>query len=161
MTAPDNCVIRAAALADLDSVHALEQTCFAADTRADAQSRRSLRYLITQARADFMLALDAGRVVADVIVLYRNNSGIARLYSIAVDEAARGRGLAGVLLGEAEAAARRRGCRALRAEARLSNRASRALFARAGYRESARLPGYYSGNDGTYEDGIRLEKILT
>ena len=154
----DDAVIRPATLADLDGVHALEQACF--DT--DAQSRRSLRYLISRARSDFLIVLAAGHVVADVVVLYRRNAGVARLYSIAVGDAARGRGLGVTLLGEAEIAAMGRGCHALRAEARQANVASRALFARAGYRERERLPGYYPARAGetAREDGIRLEKLL-
>lgn len=53
---------------------------------------------------------------------------MARLYSIAVGGAARGRGIAAVLLSAGEARARSRGCTMMRAEARESNRASWALF---------------------------------
>ena len=48
----------------------------------------------------------------------------------------------------------------MRAEARLSNGASRGLFADAGYREIARLVDYYPGSNGGHEDGVRLEKQL-
>ena len=157
MAAHDDCVIRPAALADLDGVHALEKACF----DIDAQSRRSLRYLASRAQADFLVALDGACIVADAVVLYRRNSGVARLYSIAVGASARGRGVASALLRECETGAQRRGCRAMRAEARLSNLASRGLFQRAGYRENASLPSYYAGRDGRREDGVRLEKPLT
>jgi ribosomal protein S18 acetylase RimI-like enzyme len=149
--------IRTADLADLDAVEALEEACF----ELDGQSRRSLRHLIARAQADFLLALLADQIVADVIVLYRRGTTMARLYSIAVGEAARGRGVARALLDAGEARARNRGCRGLRAEVRRSNASSRALFARAGYRECEALPGYYPGRDGSREDGIRLEKIFT
>lgn len=158
MTAAGECIIRRATPADLDGVQALEQACFGVGGDSDAQSRRSLAYLIVRARSDFLVALEADRILADVIVLYRRNSAIARLYSIAVADVARGRGLASGLLSEAEVEALGRGCQALRAEARISNRASRLLFARAGYHERERLPDYYPSRYGAREDGVRLEK---
>ena len=149
-------IIRAADLDDLAGVYALEQACFV----LDGQSRRSLRHLIARAHGDFLVAVVDEAVVADVIVLYRRGSRVARLYSIAVGPAARGRGMARRLLERAQAQAVARGCGFMRAEARLSNGASRGLFADAGYREIARLVDYYPGSNGGHEDGVRLEKQL-
>lgn len=142
--------IRAAGGQDLDAIHELETRCFS----LDAQSRRSLRYLLTRANAAAWVAEDGDAVVAYALLLFRRGTRSARLYSIAVDAAARGGGAARTLLSTAENEAWTRGCRRVRAEVRRSNRASRALFAGAGYREIAVLPGYYPGG----EDGIRLQK---
>ena len=149
--------IRAARAADLDAVAALEAACFT----CDAQSRRSLRHLLTRAHADFLVCVLDVAIVADVVVLYRRASRVARLYSIAVSDAARGRGIAAALLAAAEARALVQGCTLMRAEARASNHASRALFARAGYRETTPLCDYYQGPGARREDGVRLEKILS
>ena len=59
--------IRAARAADLDAVAALEAACFT----CDAQSRRSLRHLLTRAHADFLVCVLDAAIVADVVVLYR------------------------------------------------------------------------------------------
>ncbi len=155
MNTPDALPIRRATIADLNAVDALERSCF---TR-DAQSRRSLRYLLCQAHADIWLA-GAVRPLGYVCVLYRMNSGVARVYSVAVSAQAQGRGVGAALLGAAECAVRRRGCHTLRAEVRQGNAASRGLFRASGYREYARLPGYYANGAVGAEDGLRLQKRL-
>jgi ribosomal protein S18 acetylase RimI-like enzyme len=144
--------IRAAGENDLDAIRRLEMRCF---TR-DAQSHRSLRYLLTRAHAAVWVAQRGGAIVAYAALLFRRGARSARLYSIAVDPEARGAGAARALLTAAEEEALARGCRRLRAEARKSNTASRQLFAAAGYREMAVLPAYYPGG----ESGIRLQKDL-
>lgn len=154
MSRADAWTIRRAGAADLDAVEALERACFT----LDAQSRRSLRYLLMRAHADVLLAVEAdGTLLGDAVVLYRRGARVARLYSIATSRAARGRGVGTHLLAAGEAAAREKGCRALRAEVRVSNAASRGLFGRTGYREIGPLPAYYPGG----EDGLRLEKPLS
>jgi len=75
---------------------------------------------------------------------------------VVVAPAARGRGLARRLVAVAEAQARRLGSDAVALEVRADNRAARALYARLGYVEVARLPEYYE--DGAA--GLRLVKRL-
>ncbi|WP_353250792.1 GNAT family N-acetyltransferase [Salinisphaera sp. T31B1] len=144
--------VRRALGRDLDAIEALERACFT----IDAQSRRSLAYLLGRANSAVFLAEADSVVLGDVIVLYRRSSLVARVYSIAVAVPARGRGVARALLSAAEEDARARGCRTMHAEARTGNLASRALFTTNGYDTGARLAAYYP--DG--EDGIRLFKRL-
>ncbi|MDA3921855.1 MAG: N-acetyltransferase [Salinisphaera sp.] len=144
--------IRTAMPIDIDALLALERECF----EVDAQSRNSLAYLLSRANADTYVIGDGEVILAYVMLLYRRNSRVARVYSIAVAATARGQGLAARLLIHAETSAGARGATIIRAEARQSNRGSRALFAAAGYREIGALPGYYAGG----EDGVRLEKSL-
>lgn len=147
-------LIRDADRGDLDALTGLEQACFA----HDAQSRRSLSWLVRRANARFRVVEDttASGILAYALTLYRRGSTVARLYSIAVAPAGRGQGLAARLLEDAEVIARTGGQRTMRAEARVSNRASRGLFAAHGFRETQRLADYYPGP----EDGVRLEKHL-
>lgn len=148
--------VRLADIVDLDAVEALERDCFS----LDAQSRRSLLYLLTRAHGQTWLAEQDGVLLGDVIVLYRKRSDVARIYSIAVAAAARGRGVAAALLARSEAAARHAGRTIMQAEVRVSNSASRGLFAAHGYAEIATLGAYYSASGGGHEDGLKLEKRL-
>jgi [ribosomal protein S18]-alanine N-acetyltransferase len=90
------------------------------------------------------------------LVFLRRGSTLARLYSIAVDPAARGRGLGHVLLADAERAARAGGADRLRLEVRVENTAAIALYLARGYEEFARYIGYY--DDGS--DALRFERRL-
>jgi ribosomal protein S18 acetylase RimI-like enzyme len=62
----------------------------------------------------------------------------------------------GALLEAAEAAARRRRCRAMRLEVRADNAAAIRLYERHGYRRLSRLEGFYE--DGT--DGWKYAREL-
>lgn len=150
---PDLPFIRPVEPADLDAIVALERRCF----DRDAQTRRSLRYLLTQANAINLAGQCDGRLAGYLTLLLRRGARAARVYSIAVDPSARGRGMAGRLLGTAETHAIRRGCNRMVCEVRASNRASLALFTGCGYQRNRDLPAYYPGG----EDGVRLEKRLT
>lgn len=148
--------IRRAVPADLDALMALERACF----DRDAQSRRSMVHLVGRAHGEVRVVDDDGGIVADLVLLYRRGTRVARIYSIAVDPAARGRGLARRLIEDAEQCAQTAGCRRISAEARISNRASRLLFASCGFREAGRIADYYEGEHGAHEDGLRLVKPL-
>lgn len=144
--------IRPATEADLAALVALEQQAFRGDRMSRAQYRRHLR----SAGASVLVATAAGDLLGSALVFFRRGSTLARLYSIATAPAARGRGLGARLLAAAEAAARARGCRALRLEVRVDNPAAIGLYERAGYRRIGAYAGYY--DDGA--DAWRYEKPL-
>jgi ribosomal protein S18 acetylase RimI-like enzyme len=97
-----------------------------------------------------------GAVVGYHLVLVREGSAVARLYSIAVAEASRGTGLGRRLLADAEAVAIRAGQRLLRLEVREENLSAIRLYEGRGYRRIGRYPRYYA--DGV--DALRYEKAL-
>lgn len=144
--------IRPATEADLAALVALEQQAFRGDRMSRAQYRRHLR----SAGASVLVATAAGDLLGSALVFFRRGSTLARLYSIATAPAARGRGLGARLLAAAEAAARARGCRALRLEVRVDNPAAIGLYERAGYRRIGAYADYY--DDGA--DAWRYEKPL-
>lgn len=144
--------VRKAATGDLDALVALERATFASDRITRAQWRRH----IASDSACVLVAGVPGRVDGAAVVFQRRNSHRARLYSLAVAEAARGTGLAKALLAAIEAEARRRGCNDLYLEVRTDNEAAIALYEQQGYRRAARLPAYYE--DGA--DGWRYTRIL-
>lgn len=97
-----------------------------------------------------MLAERDGVVIGSANALLRRSSRVVRLYTLAVDPAARGLGLAGRLVVELLAACPPR-CRVFSLEVRADNPA-RALYERWGLRVVGDLPGYY--RDGAA--GVRM-----
>jgi len=145
-------VIRRAAARDLDALVDLENESF----RGDRLSRRSLARAVAGDRSLVLVDADRAFVRGYALVSFREGSAVARLYSIAVDRRARGRGVGRGLLDAAERAAARGGRSVMRLEVRKDNRPSLGLFRDAGYAEFARTVGYY-------EDGmtaLRFEKAL-
>ena len=150
---------------DLDALVALEHALFdsqffAGHLIARASFRRLLAspgatFLVAEARKQIGAQIGA-QVGAYVLVLYRANSGAARIYSIGVAARFRRRGLARSLVAAAEKDAVRRGRKAMRLEVRADDRGIIALYESSGYRRIGRAPGYYNGR----VDALRLEKVL-
>ena len=123
----------------------------------DRFNARQFRYLLTRARATFLVAASDGQPLGYAVSLYRADTTRARLYGIAVAESARGRGVATALVDGIAAAARKRGCTALSLEVRADNAVAQRLYRKLGFVASGVLPGYY-------EDGaaaIRMHRKLT
>jgi ribosomal protein S18 acetylase RimI-like enzyme len=123
---------------------------------SDRMSLRSVRRFLKSPQARIWVAELNGAVVANLILLLRGNSRVARVYSLVVGPRARGRGFAQRLVRAAETEARRLRLHAIKLEVRADNAAARALYAKLGYVESRSLPGYY--DDGA--DGLELRKDL-
>ncbi len=144
--------LRAAAPADLDALVALETEAF----EADRISRRSFRRLLESPTASFVVAEDGGRMAGYALILTRASTALARLYSLAVSPASRGRGIAAKLLAAAEEVAYDRGAIALRLEVRADNAGAIRLYERAGYRQFGAYMHYYED----FADALRYEKLL-
>ena len=144
--------IRPATIADLDALVALERRAFT----TDHLSPRQYRHHLHSPTAIVLTAADGSGLLGKAVVFLRARSDIARLYSIAVADAARGRGLGEALLAAAEDAAREHACARMRLEVRQDNSAAIRLYERLGYRRFAARRGYYE--DGA--DAWRYEKAL-
>lgn len=140
--------LRDATPADLPALLALE-----ARFPGDRVSARQFLHHMRSHSARLRVADDASGYA---LVFLRRGSTLARLYSIAVDPAARGRGLGHALLADAERAARGAGADRLRLEVRVDNPAAIALYLSRGYEEFGRHVDYY--DDGT--DALRFERRL-
>lgn len=151
--------IRQAIPADLRALVALERRAFT----TDHLSPRQYRHHLTNPRALVLAAVDAGGLLGKAVVFFRKGSDSARLYSIAVDDAARGRGIAKALLRAAERGARVRGCARLRLEVNQLNAGAIALYEKLGYRRFGAYAGFYEdGADAwRYEKALRIGKITT
>jgi ribosomal protein S18 acetylase RimI-like enzyme len=144
--------IREAAAGDIDGLLELENHCF----DIDRLSRRSFRRFINRKRATLLVAVEDGKLLGYVLVLYRAGTSLARLYSMAVTLDARGRGIGSVLLAAGEKAAMDKDCVAMRLEVREDNRSAIGIYETAGYRHFGRYPDYYED----HADALRFEKAL-
>ena len=144
--------IRPAKIGDLDALLALERTSFT----TDHLSRRQYRKHLHSATAAVLAAVDASGLLGKAVVFFRHGSDIARLYSIAVADNARGRGIGEALLIAVEQISRAHGCTRLRLEVRMDNAGAIRLYERRGYSRFAARSGYYE--DGA--DAWRYEKVL-
>jgi len=138
MTDTERVSVRAATLADVSALEGLE-TFFP----GDRLGRAALRRFVRSDSADVWVAMRGAHLIGDAIVLYRRGFAAARLYSLVVDPAERGRGVAAMLLERAEAAAAERGCIAMRLEVRSDNDAARRLYERRGYEVVGTTDRYY------------------
>lgn len=144
--------LRPGTLADLPALLRIEESSFSGDRLSARQYRHHLRH----PRNRLLVADLDGEVVGSALLFLRRGSDLARLYSIAVADAARGRGLGAALLAASEKAAGEAGARRMRLEVRADNPAALGLYQAHGYRIFAQWTGYY-------EDGctaLRLEKHL-
>lgn len=95
-------MIRPATPADVPELVRIEDRSF----RTDRFTPRTFRYLLSRANAATLVDVDGGdRLRGYATVLFSRGTSMARLYSIAVDPAFRGRGLGKALLSAAEQAA--------------------------------------------------------
>lgn len=148
----DTASIRPAVPADVGALLAIENLCFAGD-RLD---RRRFFYLLRAANSAVLVNAVNGKVCGYVLLLFRKNSAVARIYSIATHPLHAGQGIAASLVCAAEQLVRERGLHSQRLEIRQDNTASLSLFQRHGYRIFGSYAAYY--DDGM--DAVRLEKKL-
>lgn len=148
----DTYLIRRARPEDLDALLALEQRAF----NTDHLSRRQYRKHLGSKTAIVLVAAGASGLLGKALVFFNARLDIARLYSIAVADAARGQGLGAVLLAAAENAARRRGSRRMRLEVSQNNAGAIHLYERSGYRRIGARHAYYENGEHAW----RYEKEL-
>ncbi len=144
---PEPAADRAARLA------AIHVEAFAGPGEA-AWSESAFADLLTQPG---VFALDS----ADGFILMRAVADEAEILTLAVRPAARRAGQGTRLVGEGVLAAAARGAARVFLEVADDNAAARALYARAGFAEAGRRPGYYAGVDGARRDALLLVLNLT
>ncbi len=144
-------MIRRAATADIPALAALESVF-----PTDRMSARNFQDMLRRGRASVLVCEEGGALIGDAVVLYRRNSPAARIYSLVVQPAQRGRGIARQLLAAVEAEARERGCQTLRLEVRPDNSQALSLYRHSGYAVERRLEQFYE--DGS--PAVRLSKNL-
>lgn len=144
--------LRRASAKDVAALTRLEHKAFTGDRIC----ARSWRALIASGSATVNIASSAGGIAGATVLLRRARTSVARLYSLAVDPAARGQGVARRLLEAAIERARATGASVLRLETRVDNAAAQSLFGHYGFVRFDCKPAYY--DDGT--DALRFQKPL-
>lgn len=136
MSAP---IVRAAEKSDLNQLVTLEEHCFA----GDRISRRSFQRFIEHPQDKLLLAVQDNQLLGYILVLFRRNTRLARVYSIAVSPEARGLGLGKALMTAAEQAAQQQGSVFMRLEVRADNIWAQNLYQSLGYRQFGVYHNYY------------------
>lgn len=145
-------LIRDAELADLEALLELENLCF----ESDRLSRRSFqRWLKVDGRILSVIESD-GQLIGYGLVLLHKGTRLARLYSIALNPAMRGRGLGRILMDSLEEQAMQDGRLFMRLEVSKKNLAAISLYTSLGYGIFGELPGYYED----HTDALRMQKRI-
>ncbi len=145
-------LVRVAQLSDLDALEALEKAAF----QGDRMSRRSLRYGIKSEASVLLVASEDDQVLGYALVHLFKGRAHARLYSLAVSEAARGKGIGQLLLVQAERHAAKHGCISLRLEVSERNHGAIALYKKVGYRPFGAYLNYYEDTS----NAVRMHKRI-
>lgn len=144
--------IRQATLTDLDAIVKLENKSFA----TDQLSRQNFRHLLKSPTAEIFLAVQQKKLLGNVIVLFRKNSTIARMYSLVVHKAFRKQGIANQLRKKIETSAKKRGCQQMILEVRINNRPAIQFYQKHGYQFFAKYTKFYQDKI----DALRMRKAL-
>jgi len=138
-------------LRDMERILEIEAASFG----PDAYDRKLFAEFFHTCGGLFLVAVRGTRVLGYVIThVSGQRPGLAELVSIAVDPAARGRGVASALLESSLRRLRRRRVTRYTLAVRECNRPARAFYAKYGFQKLRKLPGYYE--DG--EDGLLLRR---
>jgi [ribosomal protein S18]-alanine N-acetyltransferase len=143
-------VLTRAHRAHISEVAAIEQLCF-----SDPWSEASFRHAVDNPGVFFRVATEGagGLVVGYVVAWFAGGEG--EVANVAVAPTARGRGIGGLLLDAAIAAAAQDGVEALYLDVRESNARARSLYDSRGFVEVGRRRRYYRRPS---EDAIILRR---
>jgi ribosomal-protein-alanine N-acetyltransferase len=136
---------------DFAALYKLDQSCFPAGI---SYSKTTLRYFLTLASADCVVAEDGGHIVA--FIVSEENPPLAHIITLDVDAKHRRRGIASALLTTLESNLAARDVRCILLETAIDNEPAVAFWKRRGYRIEATLKRYYLGRIDAYE----MRKIL-
>ena len=143
---------RSATMDDLDALVELEETSF----DIDRMNRRSFRWMIQKGNCDLIVALIDETIVAYILVLYHRGTHLARIYSLAVSPAMRGRHIGGHLLQYGELLAVKHDSIYMRLEVHPNNTNAIRLYEQNGYHRFGYFKDYYED----HADALRYQKRI-
>ena len=144
--------IRKALGTDIDELLRLESLAF----QGDRLSRRSFKRWLRHSGCIFLVREENGALGGYILVILRRGTRLARLYSLAVDPACQGKGIAIGLMERAEHAARDAGALYMRLEVAGNNAAAIRLYRKLGYTQFGLYRDYYED----HSDALRMEKCI-
>ncbi len=136
---------------DFAALHKLDQACFPPGI---SYSKTTLRYFLTLASSDCVVAVEGNHVTG--FVLSEENPPLAHIITLDVAEKQRRNGIGTALLQALESNLSARGVRSVLLETATDNEAAVAFWQRHGYRIEATLKRYYLRRIDAYE----MRKIL-
>lgn len=145
-------LIRSVHKEDLDRLVEIEQSTFT----SDRLSRRRLKHWIKADNRVFVVAEMNQVLLGYGLVLLNQGTRLARLYSLAVDQKARGLGLGRKLLTALEDAAEDKERLYMRLEVAQDNASAITLYKSMGYRQFAYVSDYYED----HKDALRMQKCI-
>lgn len=145
-------ILRTAQKDDLAALVQLEQACFS----GDRLSKRRFKHWLEADNGIFIVARDNHMLLGYGLVLLHQGTRLARLYSIAIDDRARGQGVAKKILAELEVRAAQVGRLFMRLEVAENNAGAIALYQSAGYRIFGEYSDYYED----HSDALRMQKRI-
>ncbi|WP_250207305.1 GNAT family N-acetyltransferase/peptidase C39 family protein [Alteromonas oceanisediminis] len=138
--------------AHIDALVALENASF----ETDRLSRQRFLHWVKANNSIFSVAVLDGEVVGYGLVLLRNGTRLARLYSIAIDAKAKGCGIGRQLLAHLETQVIEADRLYMRLEVAANNTPAIALYESCGYRSFGVYANYYENN----VDAVRMQKPI-
>jgi ribosomal protein S18 acetylase RimI-like enzyme len=152
---PPEVAVRKAQLADAKVLSELESRCF---TGHDAFHHRQVRALIANEHAICrVVELDGQPAGWGVALVRRHRSGVSgRIYNVAVDPAARRRGLGRRIVIELLNAMQALGVKTVYLEVRADNDRAIGLYQSMGFTVARRLPDYYEDGPQRFADGLSM-----
>ena len=145
-------VIRPVAKTDEAALLVLEKASF----DSDRLSQRRMRHWITASNRLFIVATLNDELIGYCLILLHSGTRLARLYSIAVSDKARGLGIGRELLTEAEEQSADLGRLFMRLEVAQNNQAAIALYKKLGYVTFGEIEDYYED----HQDALRMQKRI-
>ena len=134
--------IRHARVEDLPSIYAIEKECF-----KDPYPFELFKIFLNLPGV-FLVAEYEGSIIGYVVVLIRD--GMGHIFSIAVAEKFRRRGVGKMLLKRALAILREIEIKTFRLEVRVSNYPAQQLYKLLGFKVDRRIPSYYPDGEDAY-----------
>jgi [ribosomal protein S18]-alanine N-acetyltransferase len=136
---------------DFDALYKLDQNCF---PRGIAYSKTTLRYFLTLASAESLLAVDQNAIAG--FILSEVDGALAHIITLDVAETHRRSGVGTMLLNAAEQSLSAQGVRSISLETAVNNHAAVNFWLRHGYTKEGILKRYYLNRI----DGHEMRKTL-
>jgi len=139
---------------DEEPLLAIENEAFV--YRNDKFGKREMKYMLTKAHAEVVIAENDTGIVGFAVLLFRTGSSVAHGWSMAVLPDYQHNGVTTGLFAWSEQHLREIGYKRVSFEVRSANAGAQRLYERLGYHEIEQMPDHF----GPGHDGLRMVKDL-